>query len=105
MTETILVQLARLEASKLGYTLFRNNTGNLQDKNGRWVKFGLCIGSADLIGWHNKTGKFTAVECKIPGNRPTKEQKLFIDAVIKSGGIAGYITSIDELKKLLSLNA
>lgn len=102
MSETEIVQLARLEASKLGYTLFRNNTGALKDARGRWVQFGLCKGSADLVGWHNKTGRFVAIECKMPGKKPTQEQHCFIDAVNKAGGIAGWITSIEDLKKILT---
>lgn len=31
--------------------LFRNNTGAWKDPSGRIVKYGLCKGSSDLIGW------------------------------------------------------
>lgn len=101
MRETDLVQQARLEASKLGYTLFRNNSGSLQDKNGRWVQFGLCVGSADLIGWKNSTGQFTAVELKVPGKNPTPAQQHFIDTVIAAGGIAGVVRCMIDLHSLL----
>lgn len=49
----------RLEASKKNCRLWRNNVGALQDKDGRWIRFGLAnesgkmntfIKSADLIG-------------------------------------------------------
>jgi hypothetical protein len=102
--ETAILQQFRMAASDLGLTLFRNNSGSLQDKNGRWVRFGLCKGSADLIGWHNGTGKFVAIEVKRPGQKPHKEQTLFLDAVRKAGGIAGVAYSPDDLKIILADN-
>ena len=36
--------------SKAGATVWRNNTGALQDKTGRLVRYGLCKGSSDIIG-------------------------------------------------------
>lgn len=50
----------KLEASRKGVRLFRNNSGALQDKTGRLVRFGLGNDSAainevfkspDLLGW------------------------------------------------------
>lgn len=51
MSETRVVKEVRVEASLKGARLFRNNVGKLPDQNGRWVEFGLCPGSSDLIGW------------------------------------------------------
>lgn len=99
MKETDLLQLVRLKASQLGATLWRNNTGKLQDKNGRWVTFGLCVGSCDLIG--HLRGRFTAIEVKQPGKKPTPEQQAFIDSVNKAGGIAAVVTDPEQLKDLL----
>lgn len=103
-SEQKIQQEIRLEASKLGLVLFRNNTGSLQAKNGRWVQFGLCKGSSDLIGWRVSDGKFVALEVKRPGKSPTKEQTNFIDNVLSAGGIAGVVTSIEDLKNLLTLH-
>ena len=41
----------RLAVGSGDVRLFRNNTGALMDQNGRLVKFGLCKGSSDLIGF------------------------------------------------------
>lgn len=100
MSETNLVQQIRLEASTLGCYLFRNNVGKLQDRNGRWITYGLGVGSSDLIGLTNK-GRFLAIECKTTTGRIRPEQIDFIDFVNKNGGIAGICRSVEDFKKLL----
>lgn len=99
MKETDILQLVRLRASQLGATVWRNNVGKLQDRNGRWVTYGLCVGSSDIIGIFN--GRFVAIECKIPGKHPTPEQAAFLSAVNKAGGIAAVITDPSQLDNLL----
>jgi len=101
MRETTILQQCRLDAHKYDITIFRNNTGKLEDKRGRWVSFGLCEGSADLVGYHNRTGKFLAFEVKVPGKKPTKAQTNFINAVNKAGGIAGVVYCSEDMGKLL----
>ena len=50
-TETDLVRAIMVAVNRLPYaTLWRNQTGMLEDRNGRPVRFGLAVGSADLIG-------------------------------------------------------
>lgn len=99
MSETNILQECRLAVSEMGGIAWRNNTGKLQDSKGRWVTFGLCVGSADLIGIYQ--GRFLAIECKAPGKNPTLEQTNFINAVIKAGGIAGVCRCADDVRKLL----
>lgn len=99
MKETNIQQLVRLEASKLGAIVWRNNTGGLYDKQGRWVSFGLCKGSADLVGIFN--GRFVAIEVKTPKGRLKPEQRKFLDIVRKEGGIAGVARSPECTKKIL----
>lgn len=75
--------------------IFRNNVG--YDRYRR-VKYGLCNGSADLIGWTPVTitpahvGKtlavFTAIEVKAPTGRVDQRQQVFLEAVREDGGIA-----------------
>jgi len=109
--EADLSRLIQLELSKNSdVRLFRNNVGVLKDENGQHVRYGLCTGSSDLIGWTAMTvtpcmvGKkiavFTAQEVKTPTGYPSKEQKLFIAAVIKAGGIAGIVRSVEDALKL-----
>lgn len=94
-SESELVQRVRLAVSQLGVRIFRNNVGTLQDKNGKYVRYGLCVGSSDLIGF-SKDGRFVAIECKTPTGRVKPEQQNFIDQVRKAGGIAGIVRSEEE---------
>lgn len=99
MNETNIVQECRLAASECGAIVWRNNTGALKDQNGRLVKYGLCVGSSDLIGIYQ--GRFLAMEVKVPGKKPRPEQITFINAIIKAGGIAGVVTSRADVYALL----
>lgn len=85
-----------LEVSKLGHTVFRNNTGRLQNKFGAWVNYGLCKGSSDLIGW-TKDGRFLAIEVKAPGKKPTDAQLNFIDKVNDAGGVAFCTDKVSDI--------
>ena len=86
--------------------LFRNNTGTLRDQNGRPVQFGLCKGSADLIGWKRVTitpdmvgttvAVFVSIEVKTATGRLRPEQQQWLDAVQAAGGIAGVARSVQD---------
>lgn len=108
MTESALLRAIRLEAPKLGMTLFRNNVGRLRDARGNFVQFGLAVGSSDLIGWMVDKWRaqgpalFTAIEVKLPGKHATKEQAAFIAAVKAAGGIAGVAHSVEEFRQIVS---
>jgi hypothetical protein len=103
MSETELVQKIRLEASKHGITLFRNNVGALKDINGRLVRYGLSKGSSDLIGWRKIHGiaQFIAIEVKSPTGTVKPEQLTFINAVLNSGGLAGVCRSVEDFLNLI----
>jgi hypothetical protein len=102
--ETEIVNKIRLEASKRGWRLFRNHVAL------GWVgqpcarcqvfmrrqRFGLCVGSSDLIGWQ-PGGRFTAREVKTARGITTEEQANFIKQVLRDGGDAAIIRSVDEL--------
>jgi hypothetical protein len=108
MTEAeILKQILTL--SRGDTRLFRNNVGF--DAHNK-VRYGLVKGSSDLIGWKTinvtqdmvgkKIAVFTAIEVKKPGGRIRPDQKIFIDKVNTSGGIASICYSLEEAEKLLS---
>ena len=93
--------------------LWRNNCGSLQDKQGRWVKFGVANpGGADLIGFKTVTvtedmvGKkiaiFVALEVKQKNGRIRPEQQVFIDLVKLKGGIAAIVRSVEQAIKVLT---
>lgn len=89
-----------LAAPQYNCRLFRNNTGILKDARGRHVKFGLCVGSSDLIGL-TCDGRFLAVEVKREGKHPTKEQQRFIAMVDDMGGIAFVAHSVEEFNQMM----
>jgi hypothetical protein len=90
--------------------LFRNNTGTLRDQHGRPVTFGLCKGSADLIGWKRVTitpemvgttvAVFVSIEVKTATGRLRPEQQQWLDAVQAAGGIAGVARSVEDAIRL-----
>ena len=98
-------QIMDAAANLDGVTLYRNNTGAAK-MGKRWVKFGLCKGSSDLIGWTEveispdmvgeTVAVFTAIEVKKPGGKTTYEQIEFGDSVIRAGGKFGVAESVDE---------
>ena len=110
-SEQHIQQHIRLACSTGPVRLFRNNTGVLRDANGRPVQFGLCKGSADLIGWTTRTitadmvgqqvAVFTSIEVKTTTGRLRPEQKLWLAAVENAGGIAGVARSVADAEALL----
>lgn len=53
----------------------------------------------DMVG--KSVGLFTAVEVKTPTGRVSKDQKNFIDTVIRLGGLAGVARHEDDLSKII----
>jgi hypothetical protein len=107
-------QLIRLEARKHGIVLWRNNSGVLEDKTGRPVRYGLAnesvrmngsFKSSDLIGI-TCNGQFVAIEVKkegwtYKGDERETAQKAFIDFVKNLGGLAGFCDSVDSFLKVI----
>lgn len=113
--ETKIQRLIMLALSENGCTVWRNEVaGAWMGKqihrdgdqvtlaNARMMTFGLCTGSADLIGIHHGTGRFIAIEVKTPKGRATKEQLRFIEAVKAAGGIAGIARSPQDALDLIA---
>jgi hypothetical protein len=109
-SEQQIQQHIRLTCSTGNTRLFRNNTGTLRDQHGRPVSFGLCKGSADLIGWRTVTvtpemvgtqvAVFTSIEVKTPTGRVKPEQQQWLDAVQAAGGIAGVARSVEDALRI-----
>ena len=103
----------RLAVGSGDVRLFRNNTGALLDLQGRLVKFGLCKGSSDLIGFRSititpdmvgqKIAVFSAIEVKDKG-KATVEQKNFINIINNAGGYAGVAKNVNDAKKILYMD-
>lgn len=86
--------------------LYRNNSG----VKGH-VKFGLCKGASDIIGWRSvkvtkdmvgqRIAVFAAVEVKGPKGRLTPEQIEFLDLVDAAGGFSCMVRSVEEAQGAL----
>lgn len=76
--------------------VWRNNVGVLRDSRGIPVRYGLAVGSADLVGLVAKTGQFLAVEIKTPVGRLSAEQKAWLETVRKLGGLALVLRSVED---------
>jgi hypothetical protein len=101
MKESDIQRLIMLALSEAGCLIWRNNTGVLKNAAGIPIKFGLCVGSSDLIGIA-PGGRFLAVEIKTPTGKPTPEQTRFLEAVRARGGIAGIARSPADALALLT---
>lgn len=114
MTEKDVERKLILHASEIGSTLFKNNVGMYRDERGNVIRFGLCKGSSDLIGWTpvkitsemvgNTVAIFTAVEVKKNKHgsyRATDGQLRFINAVRANGGLAGVADCNEDLEEIV----
>jgi len=107
------------EARKYNTILFRNNVGLCTTRDGSVIRYGLHKGSADFIGLKSvlitpemvgtTLAVFVSVEVKHSNWKPAKtpsqheiEQNNWRDQMLKRGAIAGYVTSEEDLAKLLA---
>jgi hypothetical protein len=114
LSEAALVHALRLELSQGPVRLFRNNVGLAVDSVGHHVRYGLCPGSSDLIGWRTRVihpvdvgcewAVFCALEAKHGRGRLSPEQQAFIDAVRRSGGLAGEVRTIEQARAILGVD-
>lgn len=76
-----------------GIFAWRQNCGAVvQDRRGRrerFVRFTSIKGVSDIIAVL-PGGRVAVIECKRPGNVPTEEQKAFLNAVTRRGGLAAW---------------
>jgi hypothetical protein len=111
-SEQQIQQHIRIACSTGATRLFRNNTGTLRDQHGRPVSFGLCKGSADLIGYRSiaitpemvgqQVAVFASIEVKTRTGRIRPEQRAWMETVQAAGGIAGVARSVEDAKALLA---
>ena len=111
-SEQSIQQHIRIACSTGDTRLFRNNTGTLRDQHGRPVSFGLCKGSADLIGYRTVTitpemvgqqvAVFTSIEVKTPTGRIRPEQQAWLETIQAAGGIAGVARSVEDALRIVT---
>ncbi len=114
-SEHEIQQRIRLACGRGRVRLWRNNTGALVDQQGRFVRFGLCKGSSDLIGLRSlvvtselvgqRIAQFVALEVKTPHGVVSPEQRAFLQLVEQLGGVAAVCRTIQQAQAALDLEA
>jgi hypothetical protein len=121
MRESEISKRIRVRASRLGWRLFTNVIGlawvgipsrvpgadAVLLQRARRVRFGLCPGSADLIGYKLVTitpemvgsilPVFAAIEVKTPTGRVKPEQEQFLFMVNAAGGYGKVVRAVEDL--------
>jgi hypothetical protein len=77
--------------------VWRNNVGVATKP--RFVKYGLFIGSADLVGVAR--GMFIALEVKAPKGKVSPEQVAWLAEVRMFGGVAGVVRAVEDAERLV----
>jgi hypothetical protein len=111
-SEQQIQQHIRIACSTGATRLWRNNTGTLRDQHGRPVQFGLCKGSADLIGYRSITitpdmvgqqvAVFASIEVKTLTGRIRPEQRAWMEKIQAAGGIAGVARSVEDAQRIVT---
>jgi hypothetical protein len=126
MKETPVAQRVVLAAGETNVFVQRNNVGACYDDTGRMIRYGLInetpamnteykssdfIGilprliTPDMVGY--MIGQYLAVETKAtgwhltPGDKRGQAQLRYHELVRRYGGIAGFVTSDDDFRKLV----
>ena len=110
--ESQLLSRLLIRCSALGARIFRNNVGRLQDRRGRWVQYGLCVGSSDLIGYVPVTitaahvgqtlAVFVAIEAKSDTGHLRPEQRKFLNIAHEHGAITCLARSVEDAEMTLA---
>lgn len=102
MSEADLVRACLAYLTAQGCMVWRNNTGcsyyGRPGRRARFVRFG-PVGASDILGCL-PDGRALAVECKRGKNVPTYAQVTFLKEIRKHGGIAWWVTSVEQLEKV-----
>lgn len=108
--ETKIMADVGVTLSNKNYLIYRNNVGEGRMRSGRWVQFGLCVGSSDFIGIKTiivkpedvgkKIGIFCAFEIKTKDGELSDEQVNFLNIIKEHGGITNVVRSNSEAQAL-----
>jgi penicillin-binding protein-related factor A (putative recombinase) len=103
--ETALVKQIMEYLEYRGAIVTRVNSGAKfikdEEKQTTRVFRGAKKGTSDIIGCLH--GRYFAIEAKIKPNKPTLDQKIFLDKVSEAGGIAIVAYSLDDVDSGLGL--
>lgn len=99
--ETILMRQMMVALSEAGHFVMRTNSGVFYNPTGQRVTVGFP-GLSDLVGC-TSDGRFFAIEVKLPGEKPRPDQQKFLDAMQRTGALAGCAHSVEEALKIVEL--
>lgn len=99
--ETVLQNQIIVALCQNGCVARNHTVGQFYTKYGAIVNIG-NHGEADIWGHRMSDGKALYIEVKLPGEEPREDQQKFIDAMRKTGAIAGCAHSIEEALKIVN---
>ena len=93
--ETILQNEIIVALCKNGCVARNHTVGQFFTKYGGLVNIG-HHGEADIFGHRISDGRAIDIEVKLPGEQPRADQKRFLEAMRRTGAIAGCAHSVEE---------
>ena len=84
-----------------GCVAYNHTVGQFYTKYGAIVNIG-HNGEADVWGHRCSDGRALYIEVKLPGEEPREDQKKFLEAMRRTGAIAGCAHSIEEALQIAS---
>lgn len=85
--------------SEDGHFVLRSNSAVLYNQNGSRMRVGFP-GLSDLVGC-TSSGRFYAIEVKVPGEKPRENQEAFLALIKRLGGLSGVATSPEEALEII----
>lgn len=101
--ETAIMNEIMATLSEAGCFVLRTNSGVFFDQRGSRVRVGFP-GLSDLVGCTD-SGRFYAIEVKVPGEKPRDNQKAFLGLVERLGGLSGVATTPEEALRIIGKEA
>lgn len=98
--ETEIQNRIRAALCEFGCVVHRCNTGVFYTKDGRPIKIGE-VGHSDLYG-HNADGTAFYLEVKTPVGKASRKQIDFIEAMARSGAIAGFARTVEDAVRIVT---
>ena len=99
-SETILQNEIIVELCKNGCVARNHTVGQFVTKYGSIVNIG-HHGEADIWGHRISDGKAFYIEVKLPGEEPRDDQQKFLNAMARTGAIAGCAHSVEEALEIV----
>lgn len=98
--ETILQNEIIVALCQNGCVARNHTVGQFYTKYGTIVNVG-HHGESDIFGHRCSDGRALYIEVKLPGEKPREDQKKFIEAMKRTGAIAGVAHSIEEALEIV----